>query len=107
MAWQQSLERLDRRWIFLVMGLLVLLPLMFPIGLPLYPSAPVVSFYNEIEKIPNGSKVLMSCDYDPGAIPEMVPMTRTAVRQLLRKDCKVVITVLWNGGPGLVDSIIT
>lgn len=100
------LERLDRRWIFLVMGLLVLLPLLFPLALPLFVSPPVKGFHNAIDAIPDGSTVLMSCDYDPGAIPEMVPMTRTALRQLLDKKCKVVITVLWNGGPGLVDRVV-
>ena len=102
MSW---LERLDRRWIFLVMGLLVLGPLLFPLNLPLGLSKEVRGFRDAIDHIPDGSTVLMSCDYDPGAIPEMVPMTRTAMRQLLQKRCKIVITVLWNAGPGLVDSV--
>ncbi len=99
------LENLDRRWIFLVMGLLVFFPLLFPLSLPLTVSKEVLGFRDGIDKVPNGSTVLMSCDYDPSAIPEMVPMTRTAMRHLLSKDCKIVITVLWNAGPGLVDSI--
>jgi len=102
-AW---LEKLDRRWIFLVMGLLVLGPLLFPLALPLFVSQPVKGFHDAIASIPDGSTVLMSNDYDPGAIPEMVPMTRTALRQLLDKKCKIVITVLWNGGPGLVDRVV-
>jgi len=101
-----ALEKLDRRWIFLTMGLLVLLPLLFPLALPLYVSPPVRSFVEAVDSIPDGSRVLFSCDYDPGSIPEMVPMTRTALRHLLDKKCKVVITVLWNGGPGLVDRIV-
>jgi hypothetical protein len=100
------LLNLDRRWIFLAMGLLVLGPLLFPVKLPITVRAPARGFYEAIDKLPNGSTVLMSCDYDPGGIPEMVPMTRTAFRQLLQKDCKMVVTVLWNAGPGLVDSIL-
>jgi len=100
------LEKLDRRWIFLAMGLLVLFPLLFPLALPLFVSSPVQSFVKAVDSIPNGSKVLMSCDYDPSGIPEMVPMTRTALRHLLDKKCKVIITVLWNGGPGLVDKVV-
>lgn len=100
------LEKLDRRWIFLIMGLLVLGPLLFPLSLPLFVSPPVRGFERAIAAIPDGSTVLMSCDYDPGAIPEMVPMTKTAVRQLLDKRCKIVVTVLWNGGPALVDRTI-
>ena len=100
------LERLDRRWLFLAMGLLVVGPLLFPAGLPLKVSPPVQQFHDTIEKLPNGSTVLMSCDYDPGAKPELVPMTKTAFRHLLGKDCKVVVTVLWNAGPGLVEATL-
>lgn len=103
----ERVARADRRWIFLVMGLLVLVPLLFPLRLPLYPTSTSRAFYDAMEKIPAGSTVLMSCDYDPGTIPEMVPMTKTALRQLWDKDCKVVVTVLWNGGPGLVDRVLS
>lgn len=106
MSWTTKLEQLDRRWLFLVMGLLVMGPLIFPAGLPLKVSPPVQAFNDAIEALPNGSTVLMSCDYDPSARPEMVPMNRTAFRQLLRKDCKVVVTVLWNAGPGLVEATL-
>ena len=106
MAWTTALEKLDRRWIFAVMGLLVVGPLIFPAKLPLSVSPPVRGFSDAIEAVPNGSTVLMSCDYDPSARPEMVPMTRTAIRQLMKKDCKVVVTVLWNAGPALVDATL-
>ena len=106
MAWHEKLEKLDRRWLFLIMGLLVAGPLIRPAGLPLRVSPPVQSFSDAIDRLPNGSTVLMSCDYDPSARPEMVPMNRTAFRQLLSKDCKVVVTVLWNAGPGLVEETL-
>lgn len=106
MSWTTGLEKLDRRWLFLAMGILVMAPLIYPAGLPLKVSPPVRSFYDTIEKLPNGSTVLMSCDYDPSARPEMVPMTKTAFRHLLSKDCKVIVTVLWNAGPGLVEATL-
>ena len=106
MSWTNRLENLDRRWLFLAIGLLVLIPLLFPLSLPLTVSPRVQGFEQGIAQIPDGSTVLMSCDYDPGAIPELVPMTRTALRQLFDKNCKVVVTVLWNGGPGLVDGVL-
>jgi hypothetical protein len=100
------LERIDRRWIFLAMGLLVLLPLLFPLALPLTVSSRAQAFHDVIARLPDGSTVLMPCDYDPGAIPELVPMTRTALRQLFEKHCKVVVICLWNGGAGLVDNVV-
>jgi hypothetical protein len=102
----ERLSRLDRRWIFLTMGILVLIPLLWPLRMEIRPTASSATFHRTIAAIPDGSTVLMSCDYDPGSIPEMVPMTRTALRQLWGKNCKVVVTVLWPGGPGLVDRVI-
>ena len=102
----ERLAHIDRRWLFLGMAILVLVPLLFPLRMPIKPTAGSIAFHRVIESIPDGSTVLMSCDYDPGTIPEMVPMTRTAMRQLWNKHCKVVITVLWPGGPGLVDRVI-
>lgn len=106
MDWVRAVERLDRRWIFLTIGLLVLVPLIVPLRLPLSVSRPVEGFVSAIAKIPDGSTVLMSCDYDPASKPELVPMTRTALRQLWDKHCRIVVTVLWDGGPGLVDNVL-
>ncbi len=102
----EALEKLDRRWLFLAVGLLVLLPLLRPIGLPVEPSPPSRLFRDAIAAVPDGSTILMSCDYDPASRPELVPMTRTALRQLWRKHCRIVVTVLWPGGAALVDQTI-
>lgn len=102
----QALEKLDRRWLFLMVALLVFGPLLRPIGLPLEPTRPVRMFHDTIAAIPDGSLVLMSCDYDPGGKPELVPMTKTALRQLWDKRCRVVITCLWTGGAGLVNETV-
>jgi hypothetical protein len=106
MSFLASLQKLDRRWIFVLMGTLVLVPLIFPIGLKLTISRPVQMFSDAIDRVPDGSTVLMSCDYDPASRPELVPMTQTALRQLWDKNCKIVVTVLWPGGPGVVDQTI-
>jgi hypothetical protein len=100
------LQKLDRRWLFFAMAVLVMEPLIFPVGLPLKVSRPVQMFSDAVDTIPIGSTVLMSCDYDPASRPELVPMTQTALRQLWDRHCKVIVTVLWNGGPGIVDETL-
>jgi hypothetical protein len=99
-------ERLDRRWIYAVMALLVLLPLLWPLNLPLEPSPPVRAYHDAIAALPPGSTVLMSCDFDPASRPELEPMTRTTLRHLFGKHCKVVVVVLYQGGARLVDEIV-
>lgn len=100
------LERLDRRWLFLIMALLVLGPLLRPIGLPLVPTTPAKKFHAAIEAVPNGSTVFMPCDFDPAGKPELVPMMKTALRHLFDKKCKVISTCLWVAGSGLVSQTI-
>ena len=101
-----ALEKFDRRWLFLIVAVLVLGPMLRPIGLPLEPSKPVRMFNDAIAAIPDGSIVLLACDYDPGGKPELVPMTKTALRQLWDKRCRVVITCLWTGGAGIVNETV-
>jgi hypothetical protein len=101
-----ALEKLDRRWLFLAMGLLVAGPLLWPLGLPLRVSDPVRRYHAAIAAVPAGSVVLMSCDFDPGNRPEMVPMMKSSLRQLFDRRCRVIVICLWNGGPSLVDQTL-
>jgi hypothetical protein len=101
-----SFSRLDRRWIYAITGLLVLLPLLWPLNLPLEPSPPVRAYHDTIAALPPGSTVLVSCDFDPASRPELEPMTRTTLRQLFRKHCKVVVVVLFQGGARFADEIV-
>jgi hypothetical protein len=102
----RALERLDRRWLFLAMALLVAGPLLWPIGLPLAVSDPVRRYHDAVEAIPDGSAVLLACDFDPGSRPELVPMMKSSLRHLFDQKCRVIVTCLWNGGPALVDQVL-
>src|SRR5512140_2074999 len=96
-----ALARLDRRWLYLGLALLVLLPLLFPLRLPLTVSPPVERYARAIDALPRGARVLLACDFDPSGAPELAPMARTTFRHLLERDCRVVVVVLWPGGAAL------
>jgi hypothetical protein len=106
MSWRGFLEGLDRRWIFLLVGILVLIPLLFPFRLPLAVSTPARNYFHAIEAVPAGSIVVISGDFDPASAPELVPMLRSTVRHLFRRNCRVIATQLWPGGPPLVDAAL-
>lgn len=105
-AMLSALEKLDRRWLFLLVGVLTLGPLLWPVGLPLGTSKPVQQFHDTIAALPEGSRVLFSADFDPGSKPEMVPMMKTSLRQLFDRHCRVVVICLWTGGSGIVDQTL-
>jgi hypothetical protein len=102
-----SLQRLDRRWIFLAVGLLVIVPLLFSFHIaPVQPSNRSRGFYDAIEKMPEGSVVLLSGDYDPGTAAENYPMHLAAARQLMRRNMKIIALALYPAGPPLTDQVL-
>jgi len=100
------MENVDRRYIFLAILLVVLIPLLKPIGLPIRVGKEARSAYDAIESIPNGSKVYFAADYDPATMPELHPMAMATLTHLFSKDVKVIGACLWPGGPPLLEDAL-
>ena len=106
MGAMKRLETLDRRWIFLVVAILVLIPLIWPLKLPLAISEPASRYFRTVDGVPNGSIVVISGDFDPASGPELIPMLNSSIRHLFCKNCRIIATELWPGGPPLVDAAL-
>ncbi len=107
MSWAQKLETLDRRIIFIFIFLAVLIPMLFPIGLPIVPGNESQAFYDTIAELKAGDTVYLAADYDPGSLPELQPMLEAAIRQLCEKDVKIVVGSLWPAAPPLVNRALS
>jgi hypothetical protein len=102
-----SLKQLDRRWIFLAVALLVVIPLAVGIHIaPVAPSPRARGFYDAIEKVPSGSTVLLAGDYDPSTVAENYPMHLAVARHLMSRDIKIIGLALYPGGPPLTDQVL-
>lgn len=101
--WTETLQTFDRRWIFLAMGLSIVVPLLFPLGLPVVPSPMVKAAYYSVEELEEGDRVLLSLDLDPASTPELEPFFRAVALQLKRKGVKLVISTTWYAAPPLID----
>ena len=97
---------MDRRWIFIIIALVVLLPLFFPIGLPIRPTNSTQTAYNAMDALEHGSKVLVSFEYGPSTKPEIHPMTYAVLRHLFKNKHKVYITCLWPDGQFMAEEAI-
>ncbi len=98
----KKITDLDRRWIFLLMALAVFIPQLYPVNLPFEVSKPVQDLYDKIESLPNGSKVLVSADYDPSSQPELQPFFKAFLHHAAKKDLKLIIVSLWPAATSLV-----
>ena len=99
--------KIDRRIIFLVIGLCTLLPLLYPVGLPIKISSEVRGVYDHIESLPERSVFFMSFDFDPASKPELHPQAIALLRHAFRKNLRVVTMTLWVTGTGLAEQIVT
>jgi hypothetical protein len=102
-----KLLKVDRRWIFLLLLLVMVIPVAKPLNLPgLKASGGVKGMYSYIEDLPEGSIVLVSFDFDPASKPELAPMGVAVLKHCFRKKHKVVSMGLWITGVGMAKTIL-
>ena len=92
-------QLIERRVVFLYVGIAVSLPLFMTITQKIGVTPDVVSMYESMMKLQPGSKVLVSFDYDPPSAPELQPMAESVLRLCFERDLKVIIMGLWPQGP--------
>jgi hypothetical protein len=95
-----ALGSLDRRIIFLIVGLSVLIPLLKPewIALPIRPTPESQIVFDEINKLNAGDKMLLSFEYSPSTKPEIHPMAIAILKHLYAKNIQVYGFALWPDG---------
>ncbi len=92
---------LDRRVIYVIVFLCVLIPLLKPLELPFQPTQEVKDAYNDIESLEPGSVVLISCDFGPSTIPENYTMLQALLHQCFRRHLRVIALTLVPSGAAL------
>jgi hypothetical protein len=103
--WERA-EKIDRRWVYLAVGVAVILPFLFPTPLPIGITPEAQSLYDAVEALPNGSNVMLVYDYYPSTIAECEPIAIAACHHLFRKDCKVItLSNIPYGGPSMAERI--
>ena len=101
-----KLGKVDRRIIFLIIALVVLVPLMYPLSMPIRATATTQQVYDAVESLPSGSKILLSCEYSPSTKPEIHPMVVSFLRHCFRNEHKIYITCLWPDGQFMAEEAL-
>jgi hypothetical protein len=97
---------IDRRWIFLAMGLSIAIPILLKLRFPEYPGPMARATFDAVEKVPEGSTVLLSFDYDPASAAELQPMASALVHHCASRKLKIVFMALWPLGKQQADRTI-
>lgn len=97
--------RLDRRIIFILIALAALIPLLYPIGLPVRVSSEVEKVYRYMDSLPPRAVFLLSMDFDPASKPELHPMAVALLRHAFRKNLRVIGVTLIVTGTGMAEQV--
>lgn len=105
-TFNERLMSLDRRWVFLVLAIFVIIP--FWLGFQVRPtvSKEVRDIYEFVENLQPGQNLLIAIDYDPNALAELHPMTYAVLEQALSKKIRVITLTLSQNGAGMAEQAV-
>lgn len=101
----EKMMLLDRRWIYLFIGLAVIVPTIKSFKVPVSISPEVRKVYDFVENVEPGKHLLICMDYDPSSMAELNPMAEAIIHQAFRRDIKIIFVTLSQFGAGLVEQI--
>lgn len=107
MSLMEKFANLDRRIIYLLAWIVVLTPLMNPMGLPIPISEDARTWHRYVEnEINDGDVVLFAPMYGVSGMPELFPMSVATMKHIMQKDVTIVVVSFWNQGPLVFNQLL-
>ena len=97
----KKIMQIDRRIIFILVALAVIIPTLLKVSFPITVSEPTRKLYDYIEDLPSGSTVLIAFDYGPSSMAELQPMGMAFLRHCFQKKIRVIGMTLVTDGATL------
>ena len=96
----------DKRIIFILLALAVIIPTILKPRMPLSVSVPTQDVYNYIEALAPGARVMISFDYGPSSMPEPTAIAESVLRHCFERGVKVIGMTLMPTGVPLAEKTL-
>ena len=106
MNFWHRLQAIDRRWIYLVIWLVVMIPLLFPFYIKPQASPPVSRLFNYVDTMPEDRALVISFDYTPDTQAELHPMAIALMRHAFANKTRLGLLTLQVYGLGLIEDAL-
>jgi len=103
----EILTNIDRRIIYLILLIAVVLPLIFPSVEKVRVMPPVEKLYYAIDTISSEKAVIVDFDYEPQTAPELDPMGFAILRHVFKRRIKLLVLSLYVQPLGLAQNALT
>ena len=107
MAWYDRLLSLDRRWIYVILAIAVIIPAIFEMHVSVSVSSEVKAVHSFVSEIRDDKLLFLAFDYDPSTMAELHPMTEAIMRQVFKQDGRLIMSSLSQFGPPMANQLIT
>jgi hypothetical protein len=97
----------DRRYLYILLFILISIPLLYPIGLPIPISGLTQNVWDATVALSPGDTVVSSFDFGPSTLPENEPQCKGHLFLCKQLGLKVVALAFWAAGGPLAHDIIT
>ena len=110
-----TVKKAKRVWtlrplIYLALALAVFVPFLLPYNLAgstiKISNTPAAEFYDSIQQLPAGTTVVLAFDYDPSMMGEMDLQANAIVRDLVRRQVKIIALSTLETGPQIAQRIL-
>jgi hypothetical protein len=106
MVWYERILAIDRRVLYGLIFLAVLVPSLVPIGMPIKITPEVRNVYDRIDALKPGQIIMFPLEYDPSTAAELEPMALAMLRHAFSKNLRVLSCCLSSTGVTLVEAEI-
>jgi len=102
------LSKIDRRYIFLLVAVSVIVPLLFPFHYPTRVTRHTQAVFDIVDQIPPVSNpILISFEYGPSTMPECHPMAYAILRHAFSRRVRVIGITLSADATGLGEQALS
>jgi len=106
MNFWERVASIDRRYIYLLVAISVIFPMLVVIKFPIGITPEARQLYNAVEALPDSSVVFLTFDYYPSTLAETEPISIAALNQMFRKNMKIItLTTVPLGGPSIAERV--
>jgi len=101
-----KLGNVDRRILYILLTLVLVVPLVKPVGLPISIGGYTTKVYNRLEQLKPGDRVIMDFNYGVDSKPELESQAISILKQFLKKDIRVIAVAFTPQGPMIADNVL-
>ncbi len=106
MDWLKRIGTIDRRVIYVVIALSVILPKFMPLGLPISISPMTRQAYDTVEKLNPGDLMIQVIDFSVGYRADLWAATNVIIEHAASRKAAVALVAMQRDGPVMCDELV-